>query len=50
MIQHGKSEEERRSWQALATGGGLQTYRLAFPTKGGLRSCPVVLYSMLTTA
>ena len=41
MTQHGQATEERWSWEASATGGEPQTYRLAFPTKGGLQSCPV---------
>ena len=41
MTQHGQEKEERWSWEASATGGGPQTYWLAFPTKGGPWSCPV---------
>ena len=41
MTQHGQAKEEWWSWEASATGGDLRTYRLAFPTKGGLMSCPV---------
>ena len=36
-----KCEEEQWSWEASATGGDPRTYRMAFPTKGGPRSCPV---------
>ena len=41
MIQHGQAAEERWIWEASATGGEPQTYRLDFPTKGGPQSCPV---------
>ena len=41
MTQHGQATEERWIWEASATEGNTQTYRLAFPTKGGPRSCPV---------
>ena len=41
MTQHRQVKEEQWSWEALATGGDMQTYRLAFPTKGGPRSFPV---------
>ena len=41
MTQHGQVKEERWSWEASATGGDAQAYRLAFPTKGGPWSCPV---------
>ena len=41
MTQHGQAKEERWIWEASATGGDPQTYRLAFPTKGGPRSFPV---------
>ena len=41
MTQHVKAKEERCIWEALATGGDLRTYWLAFPTKGGPRGCPV---------
>ena len=41
MTQHGQAAEERWIWEALATGGDPQTYRLAFLAKGGPRSCPV---------
>ena len=37
VTQHGRAAEERWSWEDLATGGEPQTYRMAFPTKGGLR-------------
>ena len=41
VTQYGRAAEERWSWESLATGGETQTYRMAFPTKGGTRSCPV---------
>ena len=41
MTQHGQAKKERWSWEALATEGYPRTYRLAFPNKGGPRSCPV---------
>ena len=41
MTQHGKAAEERWSWETLSTGEEPQTYGMAFPSKGGLRSCPV---------
>ena len=41
MTQHGHVIEERWSREASATGGEPQTYRMAFLTKGGPRSCPV---------
>ena len=39
--QHGRAEEERRSWAAFPLGEEMQTYRMAFLTAGGLRSCLV---------
>ena len=41
LTQHGQAVEERWSWEASATGGEPQTYRMTFPTKGGPQSCPV---------
>ena len=41
VTQHGQAAEERWSWEALDTRGEPRTYRMAFPTKGGPRSCPV---------
>ena len=41
MMHHGQAKEERWSWEASSTGGDPQMYWLAFPTKGGPRSCPV---------
>ena len=41
VTQHGRAAEERWSWEDSATGGEPQTYRMAFPTKGGPWSCPV---------
>ena len=41
VMQHGRAAEEQWSWEASATGGEPQTYHMAFPTKGGPRSCPV---------
>ena len=43
MIQHGKAKEEKWSWTDSATGGGREphTYWIEFPTKGGMRECPV---------
>ena len=41
MTQHGKAAEERCSLKTLATGEDPRTYRMAFPDKGGPRSCPV---------
>ena len=41
MMQHGQAKEERWSWEASDTVGDPQTYQLAFPTKGGQKSCPV---------
>ena len=42
MIQHGKAQADKWSWNEAATGGGeAQTYRIEFPTKGGTRECPV---------
>ena len=40
MTHHGQVKEELWIWEALTMGGDLQTYRLAFPTKGGPHSCP----------
>ena len=44
MTQHGREEEAQRSWKTSAMGEELQTYRMAFPAKGGLRSFPVEGY------
>ena len=41
VTRNGQAEEERWSWEALATGGEPQTYHMAFSTKGGPQSCPV---------
>ena len=41
MTHHGQAIEERWSWEASATGGDPQTYRLALLTKGGPRSFPI---------
>ena len=41
MTQHGQAAEDRWIWEASITGGDPQTYRMAFLTKGGPRSCPV---------
>ena len=41
MTQHGQATAEQWIWEASATVGEPQTYRLAFPTKGGLRSFPL---------
>ena len=41
VTQHGWAAEERWSWEASATGGEPQTYRMSFLTKEGPRSCPV---------
>ena len=41
MTQHVQAKEERWSWEASAMGGDPRTYRLALPTKRGLRSSPV---------
>ena len=41
VTQHGRAAEEQLIWEASATGGERHTYRMAFPTKGGPRSCPV---------
>ena len=41
VTQHGRAAEEQLIWDASATGGEPQTYRMAFPNKGGPRSCPV---------
>ena len=41
MTQHGKAKEELWIWEASSTGGDPQTYRLDFPTKGGMGGCPV---------
>ena len=41
MTQNVKAKDEKWSWEASATGGEPRTYRIAFPTKGGPRCCPV---------
>ena len=41
VTQHGQVAEEQWIWEALATGGEPQKYRMAFPTKGEMQSCPV---------
>ena len=44
MLQHGKTKEDKWRWTDAATGGGggePKTYRIEFPTKGGMRDCPV---------
>ena len=41
MTQHGRVAEARRSWRTLATGNGPRTFWMAFPAKGGLKSCLV---------
>ena len=41
MTQHRRVVEARRSWRTLSTGDGPQTFRMAFPAKGGPRSFPV---------
>ena len=41
VTQHGWEAEERWRWDASATGGEPQTYRMALPTKGGPWRCPV---------
>ena len=44
VTQHGRAAEERWRWEASATGGEPHTYRMAFLTKGGSRSCLVKGY------
>ena len=39
--QHGRAAEDRWSWAASPPGEKPWTYRMAFPTVGGPRSCPV---------
>ena len=41
MTQHGRLTEVRQSWITLDVGAGPRTFRIAFPAKGGPRSCPV---------
>ena len=41
VTHHGRVAEEPWSWEYSAMGGEPQTYRMALPTKGGPRSCPV---------
>ena len=41
VTHNGRAEEERWSWEDSSTGGEPQTYRMAFPTKGGPQSCLV---------
>ena len=41
QTQHGKTTGGRRHWETTPTGGEPRTYRLALPTYGGLRNCPV---------
>ena len=41
VTQHGRAVEELWNWEALATGGDLQTYRIALSTMGGTRSYPL---------
>ena len=41
ITQHGQATAEQWRWEASATGGEPQTYRLALPTKGGPQSFPV---------
>ena len=35
MTNRGQAKEEMWSWEASAKGGDPQTYRMAFPAKGG---------------
>ena len=44
MTQHGRVAEERLSWRNPTKEDGTRTFRMAFPAKGGLRSCPVEGY------
>ena len=39
--QHGQAEEEIWGWSASHPGEEPWTYRIAFPTTGGPRSCPI---------
>ena len=41
VTQHGRAVEELWNWEASATGGELQTYRMALSTMGGTRSYPL---------
>ena len=41
MTQHGRVAEARRIWETLTTGEEPRAYRMAFPAKGGPRSCLV---------
>ena len=41
MTQHGRVTETRRIWRTLSAGAGTRKFRMAFPAKGGLWSCPV---------
>ena len=41
MTQHERVAEARRSWITPAAGDGARTFQMAFPSKGGPRSCPV---------
>ena len=41
MTQHGQAAEARQSWKTSTTGEEPQKYLIAFPDKGGPRSCPV---------
>ena len=39
--QRGRAVEGRRSWAAVPLGEEPWTYRMVFPTAGGMRNCPV---------
>ena len=47
--QHGRAMEGRRSWEATPADKDLQTYRMAFPTAGGPRNCPVEVFLVQAT-
>ena len=44
ITQHKRVMNTRRRWRTPATGAVPKTFRMVFPVKGGLRSCPVEGY------
>ena len=41
QTHNGRAAEGRRSWASTTPGEEHWTYRMAFPTAGGTRTCPV---------
>ena len=40
-MQHGTATDGKRHWETTSPGGEPCTYKMAFPTSGGPRNCPI---------